>query len=304
MRGHQEIYTYLGTGEDLLYSFTIQDINRHADADAVNVTVYDPDGTKIKEVKEPDDGVQAASGRVLPERQITVQAAGTQPGVYRLVIDATDDIFIKKIVTSQHLLMFMGHVYLTDNQEYRAILGNAFFAPAVLYTNSSVIRVSTSHVKSLQTVAVGSENLVLDAVSAPVEKTGLYGITAIESPVNDVYIEGNGFFAFSQSQLFDLTRTLVPSLDSVNDVDDYNYVIASYRPATKEGDWLVAFATVTAPQLFFDKGNDLLSHFIINMPGLHENGKVLQVKEVSVQFQKDPITIGKIAGKLTSWFKK
>ena len=304
MRGQQEIYTYLGDREDLQFALTIQDINRHADADPVNITVYDPDGNTVREIVVPDDGEALASGRVLPERIVDITAENSQPGRYRLVISTNDDMFIKKISTMQHLLMFIGHVYLADNQEYQSVLGAGQFSPTTLYATGSVIRASTSHEKNLQTLSVGSHNLTLDAVLTAEEINGLYGITTIESPKNDVYIEGNGFFAFKQSQLFDLSQTIVPSLDSIRNVDDYNYIIATYRPAKTEGDWLVASATVEAPQLYFDKGNDLLAHFILNMPGLHETGKTLQVKEITIQFQKDPITVTSIFNKIKSWIHR
>lgn len=303
MRGAQEIYTYLADHEDLQFVLSIQDINRHVGADPVNITVFNPSGKKVLQVAEPDDGETAASGRVRPERQINVHAAVTQHGVYRLVIDTNDDIFIKKIRTFQHLLMFKGHVYLTDNQEYQAVLGDMRFSPTVVYTDNSVIRASTSHQKSLQTLAVGVQNLTLNTVGTQEEKDGLHGVTTIVSPKNDVYIEGDGFFAFSRDQLFDPTQVIVPSLDSVSNADDFDYIIAHYQQAQTDGDWLVASTTVAVPQLYFDRESDLSVHFIINMPGLHESGKILKVKDITIQFQKDPITVKKIVSKLDSWIK-
>ena len=50
------------------------------------------------------------------------------------------------------------------------------------------------------------------------------------------------------------------------------------------------------PHLYYNKDNK--ARFIITMPGLPEGGRTLKVKEVTVLFEKEPITIRQIFSKI------
>lgn len=303
LRGKHEIYTYIGQDEDLNFTFAIQDINRHAGEDIFKATVFNSQNEKVKEILLSDDGGIDASGKASPERTSQVLMEGIPRGLYRLVIDAPDDIFIKKIVTFQHFLAFKGNLYLTDNGEYKDILGDKNLEPTIVYTNSTSIKATTSHQGSLQILQVGSANLEIDKLLIPKEITSLEGITPIVSPKNDVYLEGDGLFAFSQDQLNTIFDS-VANLDEVTNIDDYDYIIADYPQAKKEGDWLVAKTQVTTPELYFHKNQDLTANFIFDLPGLPENKRILKIKEVDITFEKESITIVNLFSKTKNWLQK
>lgn len=303
LRGKHEIYTYVGQDEDLNFTFIIQDINRHAGEDIFKVTVFNNQDEKVKEISLSDDGGVDASGKASPERTLQVLIEGIPHGLYRLVIDAPDDIFIKKIVTFQHLFAFKGNLYLTDNEEYKDILGDKKSEPTTVYTNSTAIKAITSHPASFQTLQVGLANLTIDKLLIPKEVTDLKGITSIISPENDVYLEGDGLFAFSQNQL-NMIFDPVANLDEVTNIGDYDYIIASYPQAKKEGDWSVAKTQVTTPKLYFHKNQDLTASFIFDLPGLPENKRILKIKEVDVTFEKEPITIVNFFSKTKNWLQR
>jgi len=304
LRGKHEIYTYVGGGEDLNFVFTVQDINRHTGEDVFRVAVFNSRGEKIKEVLLPDDGEDKATGKVYPKRTLPVLLENIPHGIYRLVIDIHDDIFIKEIVTFQHLVMFKGNVYLTDNEEYRDILGDKKLMSTILYTDSTSVKVRTSHEGSLQTLRVGWENLEIDELHTLKQIDNLEGITRLVSPRNDVYIEGNGFFAFTENQLFNPNFGSLNKLDTIKDVEKYDYVFAKYPQAEEEGDWLVAKATVITPQLYIHKNNDYSINFMFNLPGLPEDKRVLKIKEVNIVFEKEPITINNFFEKLKGWINR
>lgn len=308
IRGKHEIYTYIGKDEDLNFAFTIQDINRHAGPDNFKVIVFNNKGEKVKEASLPDDGDEKADGKVYPERNLQILAENIPHGVYRLVIDINDDIFIKKIVTFQYLLMFKSNVYLTDNEEYKMILGDKKLEPTTLFTNSQIVRARTAHEKGLQKLEIKTDkkrnNLELDEMHVLKEMTGLEGVTEIVSPSNDVYIEGDGFFAFSQDQIFNTNIGSVAQLDSVPNIEVYDYIIANYLQAKAEGEWLVVKATVEAPYLYFHKNQDINANFIFSLPGLPENHRVLKIKEVTIKFEKESITINNFFTKLMGWFDR
>ncbi|MFA4930478.1 MAG: hypothetical protein WC570_01255 [Patescibacteria group bacterium] len=304
LRGKHEIYTYIGDGESLNFSFVVQDINRHAGEDSITFSVIGPTGAILKKIIEPDDGDTNADGHVNSERVVDLLLPDLPHGVYRIVLDTNDDMFIKKIVTFQHLVMFKGILYLTDNSEYKSIVGDRQFSPTTVYTNSSILSAYTSHDANLQTLRVGTRNIELTSANELVDVTLNQPITSITTSKNDVSLQGNGYFAFTKDQLFDPNISLVVSVNDITNIDDYDFIIATYTQPASEGDWLIASATVEAPQLFFDKGSDLLAHFIINLPNFHESGKILKVKEISINFEKPPLTLSRIWSKIIGLVNK
>ncbi len=299
LRGPHDIYTYVGKGENLDFTFTIQDINRHVGADIFTVQVYDIFGNLIEEVTAPDDGEDQRTGRVFPERRHQLLIEDIPHGTYRLKIDLPDDdIFIKKIETDQHLLMFKGNIYLADNAEYRDILLDKEFSPTTLYTTAKSIEARTAHDDGYQVLRVGRQNININETHLLYEADGLSGITPIVSPKNDVYISGKGFFAFSRDQMFDTTFGLATDVAEADIIDSYEYIIAKYPKAKQQGEWYIAAAHVEVPELYFHEGIDLTANFIITMPGLPEHDRVLQVKEVRVVFHKEPIKLNNIVEKI------
>lgn len=304
LRGKHEIYTYIGKGEDLNFTFTAQDINRQGGEDNFKISVLNNKNEKVKDFLLPDDGDTKSDGKVYPERALKILMENTPFGVYRLVMDTTDDVFIKKIVTFQHLFMFKSSVFLADSEEYKSILGDKKLEPTTLYTNSATISASTAHDDGFQKIEIDTSNRInylnIDKIRTDSEISNLTGVSKIISPKNDVMIRGD-FFAFSQDQLFDLNFTSLAQLDSINNTDDYNYIIAYYPKAKQEGDWLVASTTVTADHLYFNQNT---VNFIFDLPGLYENNRTLKIKELTIQFEKEPITLKNFWPKFSHWLKR
>ncbi len=304
IRGAHEIDTYIGKNENLNFLFNIQDSNRHDGPDVFSVSIEDSGGVAVGEEKLPDDGDTQASSIVTQERSLKVFRENLPEGVYKIKINAPDDIFIKNISTAQHLIVFKGNIYLTDSKAYKDILGEKVLTPTTVYTTSTKISAQTSHPESLQTLKVGRLDLRLTAINSPAQINNLTGVTAIVSPGNDVYIQGDGFFALDKSQIFNQDYASVAQVDSVEHIDDYDYIIADYPQPRTEGDWLVADATIEPQYLYLDKGKDILAHFIIDFPGLPEHNRTMKIKELTITFHKDPITIKNFFPKLSSWLTR
>ncbi len=308
LRGKHEIYTYIGDDEDLNFYFTIQDINRHPGADPFVVEVYDGADTLIDTVTVPDDGVTEANGEVRPEQEAHILLENIPRGYYRLKVDIPDDVFIKKIVTFQQLVMFKGNVYLVDNPEYVDILGDKNTSSTVLYTDSSSLSFYTAHDDGYQEVRAGSQYVTIDKTHTSYDVTVAHDpdqLISILSPRNDLYVSGDGFFTFSPDNYFDVHTDIAIPLDQVDSLDDYQYVIASYPQADTVGSWKVASASVSVPKLYFEKqGYNYVSHFIISLPGLSENNRRLNIQKVTVRFEKDPITWSNIIPRLKNIFSR
>ncbi|MFA5134736.1 MAG: hypothetical protein WC505_02995 [Patescibacteria group bacterium] len=287
LRGSHEIFTYVGIDEQLDITFSFQDINRHEGEDSIQVHVFDFRGNEIASYIVADDGETFASGRVHNEQVLRVALAMENHGTCRIAIETNDDVFIKGISSYQHLLMFHDSIYLTDNAEYQDILGDKIITPTTLFSDAPSISARTSHNDGLQTLAVGAQELALTGLHSEYEATDLTGMTKIVSPKNDVYLQGSGYFIFSQDQFFDTTFGLIPDINDVESLDGYDYIIAEYKRPEINGQWHTATATVEVPELYY---SDNSVQFIITLPGLPENGRLLHVQEVSVSLEKEPIT--------------
>ncbi|HCM68356.1 MAG TPA: hypothetical protein DIS62_05180 [Candidatus Kerfeldbacteria bacterium] len=298
IRGKHELYTYIEQNELLDFTFTIQDINRHQGPDEFHISLFSKDGQQVFDDRLFDDGEQNAAGTINPDRQYHLSLDTLSSGIYKIVLDMPDDIFIKKIVTGQNRVVFKGNVYLAESPEYKTVLGDRLFTTTTLYTNSKSITARTSHVNSLQTLRVGQETVVISELHTPSSIVTAGGFTAVTSPKNDVYISGDGFFSFSQSQFFDPTYNDIPNLNAVENVNDYDFIISEYPQPQEEDGWLVAEARIEAPQLYFSKNGLTTVSFMFNLLGLPENRRTLKVKEVTVTFEKTPLTFRRISEKL------
>ncbi len=292
IRGSHAWYTYIGPDEELYYRLTLQDLNRHDGADDVHITVYNSVGGIIHEQVSGDDGVEIANGEVTPERVAEVRLDDLPFGVYSVQVDiADDDVMIKKIESTQSYFSFRQHVYLTDNQEYESVLQKKSFSGTTLYTDSTQIRFRTAHDNGLQSVFVNGKAYAITATHELIRVDDLSGISEVKIPQNDVYIEGDGIFSYSQSNFFNPSSAFASDLESVGDVDTYNYIIAQYPEKKEENGWYVAHGSFEVPKLYMGNQNSPEARFIISMPGLHENDRTLYIKEINITFTKDSITV-------------
>lgn len=298
IRGAHLLYAYIGENERMSVDFTVQDINRHYGEDIYSVTVFAFVDNVVQKFSIPDDGNVDPNGVVGSEQRLAIDISDLPQGVYRIEIDANDDLFTKQIATTQNKLMFASQIYLTDNAEYRDIVGDGLFRPTVLYTDSSTVSALTSHDAGLQTLTIGHEQLSVDTRHTFIKSEGLQGITKVLSPKNDILITGDGNFSFSKDQLFDMSFDRIPSLEDLNSLDGFSYIIAHYSPTIIKGGWLTASQKASVPQLYYNDENKV--QFIVTMPGLPEEERALKVKEVTVLFEKEPITIRKIFSKIKS----
>lgn len=311
LRGKHEIHTYIGKGEDLNFTFTVLDINRRNGADIFKVTVFNNKEEKVKEFSLPDDGEEKASNKVYPERTLQILMENIPHGIYHLIVDASDpteDLFINKIVTFQHLVMFKNYIFLAENEEYKSILGDKILVPTTLFTNSTNISASVPHEINFQELDIfynkKKEHLKIDVLKTPKTFSGLKGTTSITSPKNDVLVSGDGFLTFSENQLFDPNFGSVNQLDNITNVEDYDYIIANYLQAKQDGDWLEASSIVNTQNLYFHKDNNYTANFIFSLPGLFENKRILKIKEVDILFEKEPINFKNFFPKLKNWLNR
>lgn len=303
LRGSHEIYTYI-KDEPLDFTFYWQDINRHYGKDDFKIEVFrgQSDGEKIKTLEIKDDREIAATGKASALKEINLKIPNLKEGLYRIKLEIkNDEIFIRKIESKQHKIVFANHLYLADNNEYLDALPDLKEKPAVIYSNGNNFTFRTAHQKGFQSVRVENESLNLEEVNKeyftkrtewPAELKEIY------SPKNDLYISASGLFAFSKDQFFNPT---VVTINEQTDLNNFDYVISYYPMKAREDNWLLATQTVEAPYLYTENG---ITKFIINLPGLPENRRLLEIKEVDVLLERESFNFKNFFPRLKNYFTK
>ncbi|MFH1597618.1 MAG: hypothetical protein ABIB97_00920 [Patescibacteria group bacterium] len=305
LRGPIEIYTYV-QHEDLDFTFHFQDINRHQGADKVPIVVYKEAEIVYSSLLE-DDGDDTVSGVASAVRPVSVKIVDPEPGIYRLVVGAiNDEIFTRQIITSQSKVVFKNNLFLAESDEYASSFDDIQTKEVVVYTDSPSFRLTTPHQKGLQTITAGDQTVDIEEthIEYPVVNPG-QNLIALNSPINDVKIIGSGFYAFSPESFFDPTdyqirAKSVSSLNSLDDLADYDYIIGEYIEPQRQGNWLVAEAQVEVPQLYFDE--NFRASFSIDLPGLAENNRLFKIKEIQIVLEKPPLTFSNIFSRAKDYF--
>lgn len=296
LRGSHSIKTYIGDGETLSFLFTIQDINRHKEKDQFKVIVSDGTKNVFSKTLEPL-GETLATGIPSPESVVVVEKSGLPEGTYTVNIQTEDDVFMKRIETRQRYVMFAKSLYLAENSEYAAVLGDGTFSPSTVYTDGTALEALTSHPAGIQVITAGRALLKVGTVKETASVRLADQVTKVVVPQNDVKLTGDGYFAFSNEQMFSVPpdyAQYVPGMD----LDGNKAIIAHYPQPKKEGDWLVATVTLDQGEVYTTKDHKI--RFAITMPGLAENGRALKVRQVKIILEKDPLSVGRVWNKLVA----
>ena len=301
LRGSHTIYTYL-RDEDLNFSFDKFDLNRYAGPDILKVEIIKQvNGEKIYSAELPDDGIEGITGSFQPDQDLSIKIPNLEEGVYRIELKGNDDIVISEIITTQHLLVFSGNLFLIDNEEYF----NDFTPgskPTNLVTNATIITFKTSHPSGLQKISVDSQFLEINELNRNFKYQNDSGIIGINTPKNDLSIYFDGFIAFAENQYFNPFPDNIIGIKNNTDINSLDYLITEYSPPNNENGWLVKSNTFDLSQLSKDKNDNI--RFRLSAPGLNETGSVIKVSKIKITYQKPTVTLRNLPSKVINFIKR
>ncbi|MBI5405391.1 MAG: hypothetical protein HY976_04165 [Candidatus Kerfeldbacteria bacterium] len=290
VRGSHTLLAYLGPGETLKLKFQIQDMNRVRGRDDVSVAVLRGSELLTRTVLR-DDGDESASGLPSSIRDVSVEMAAPGEGAYRIQITTNrDDSLIRTITSAQTLLMFEKRLYLAGSQEYQAF-GQVDDRPMTLFVQGKSLTIQTGHVKSLQTVTVGSRKVKLAKTNTPVTiklptSTAPIQVTV---PIRDVILSSNdATFSLSPQNSFSLQSVDFQDVRGLSDLSKIDYVIAKYQPLEQVGTWSVA--ELSLPSI--PAGPAV--HFLINGDPALSPGDPIRVKELEIRLHGERLSFGQL----------
>jgi len=290
IRGRHTLYTYIGKGEPLDFTFTVQDINRHLGEDSLEAVVY-AKNKKIYSAILPDDGITDESGQASAKRELNILLKDLPTGVYKIELRASDDIFIRQIKTKEHYLVFANRLYLADNKDYADSLPDIGTEAINFYTNGRKIVFQTAHQEARQTVKIDGAPLAIDEIQTrygydipPKKKAG--ELVKIYTLKNDVAIEADGLLAFSQESFFNpLLASLRNNLDL--EQEGIGYLITSYASPAKQGEGKVTKIEFNPNQFYFNN-NQL--RLVFSLPDI-ASGQEVKLRKIKLILEREPITL-------------
>jgi hypothetical protein len=282
-RGAASIKAYL-QDEPLDFRFRVQEVNRHVGADgfAAAATL---NGTRIARAIYADDGNDSADGKLSRLVELRLYTAKPISGIVRIDLPAGDDAVFRSTVTSQQKFVFMNRFYAADNVGY--LKDPAAFS---LVTNGRRLYATTAHPEAFQMLAVGSGKLTVDDVNkafsiSTSDAVRQSGIASIVSPYGDVRLETAGAFAFGKEEFFNSDPQTL-TWESDLDKDGIDYVLTSYQPPPKNGEWRKISATFDLSKLSVVSR---AANFTISAPGLALQQKELCVASIDVELKRPPL---------------
>jgi len=293
LRDSVKMFTYI-KNEDLYFTLEAIDLNRLKGQDNITIQVYK--GNEEIYHDEVNDNTEAANKKLLIKKPKELRISNLPEGVYEIVVQGGPDIVFKKIYTEQELVVFGGQLSLYNAD--RILSKDAVFSAINLTSSQGIMQVKTDHNSGLQTLLVDdSDQVVIDTVHK-FSEIELDNNSTITIPINDLIIKTNGVVAFSKNSFFDFVPS--KSLDQVNNLDNYSFLIARYPEYKIENGWIEGEVEFNASELWYDQKT---LHFIIKATGL-DNDKKLNLKDINVSLTKEPITMGNFFARLTDFLKE
>ncbi|MFH1187885.1 MAG: hypothetical protein V1688_03425 [bacterium] len=289
LKGQHSFYTYLGEGEEMDFSFWLEDLNEHSGEDGGEIEIY-RGSELIKKQIIPDDGIIDENKKRSDLGEWKINLENPKSGLYKINLLLTDDILINKIKTRQKLIAFVNRLNLYNGEDSQTEIN--------LFSNSSLFKAATNYTSGFQVVKVDGQDLAVEELNKEFIKdveNAKNGYN-IYIPKGNILISGDGLFSFGVEQFFD---PRVKVLDKENNLDGVNYVIANYQPPILSNGWTVGKAVLNLPAL--DKKNNKIK-IMISAPNLNKNRGEVRINEIRVLLETRPF-FAKVYGRLLNYLK-
>lgn len=169
-----------------------------------------------------------------------IDLSNQAPGVYKLAINADDDIFIRRISSPLRRWVLGPRLYFADQIGYATSV-----LPGMAWTNARHLLLETLHKEGKQTVSLGGARVELQSTHTEYRldrhENERAGAQAVQAPAGDVRMIGDGYFALSPDLLFlPAPRRLTDASDPI--AEGVKAILTPYQPPRALGDgWYEAF---------------------------------------------------------------
>ncbi len=271
LRGAHQFYIYL-KNEPLRLDFFLVDLNQ--DLKAAPIEIILSSGSKVIATESlADPNLKPRSGET-EEKIVTLTEKNLPAGIYKVEVKITNDMVIKKIVSSVDRLAFINKIWPVSNT-----------GPLTLYTDSNYLQVKALTPASLQTLSFAGQDFKVGVAYEQFDfKTdSKIKDKEIKLKKDDLILENNGVFAWSPASLFNPTLPKVDRFFSVN--TSASYIIADYKKPSEEEGVKTATAEFNLKGAYREKGK---YSFLISVPGLKtedEADDYLEIYKIKIELE-------------------
>ena len=239
LRGPHEAIMYVQDDEAVEFSTSFVDVNRAFGPDEGFIKIINEAGETIFEKTFADDGNATEDQTPSETRKVEFRTGSLPEGVYRITLSSTSDIVWRSITESGRYFVLRNIAFIADDVGY-------LDAPraSTVWTDAKYLSFTTAHAEGVQTLKVGSSRVAVSAagqkVNYPVEEGG---VLAVQTPVGDVKMTGDGKFALSADAFFNPDAVNATALPSIQE-SGVSYVLATTAPvAFLNSGWRTASAS-------------------------------------------------------------
>ncbi|MBI2475232.1 hypothetical protein HYV69_02275 [Candidatus Uhrbacteria bacterium] len=276
LRGGHEAKTYI-KNETLSFEFEYMDMNRDEGSDPVVAIVFNENGKPVANARAEDDGDLKRDAVPSSIRKLVLSVPGLPEGVYKIVLNASRDIFFRKINTMQNKLVFLNMVYIGDEIGYRETTKTISF-----WTASQRLQIQTRHAEGVQDVKINGK---ISSISQPYEMFTFQadpGLKIVEIPKGDIEVFVDTPIAFSTSQYFSPDPAAIrPYTDIEN--SSIEYILTTYVSPRKEGEWYVQTFEFDSEPIILEKDS---WKFTFSTPLIETLGGKVIVKNINMKWRK------------------
>jgi hypothetical protein len=297
LRGQHVFYTYI-KNELLDFIFKYNDINRADGFDPWKIVVFDSENKEIYKMLVADDGRGGRFDGASKLLTAKLYLPNLNEGVYRIELQAEDEIIFRSFDTAQRYLTFANRLYLVDSEEYSNGLTDLKIEPTFVYSTISRLGFYTAHSTSLQKISIGARQTInLDKTHTDYYLTAKEVPTIIYSPKNDIKIFGRGLLALSKDTYFN------PEIYNLRDfaaTPDIKYLLTSYQVPQQTGEWRqnrVVFSLANA-----NPANRKL-RFSISAPELQPEKDNIYIKSISLTLKGEKLSLSDFFKGLLKYIK-
>ena len=279
LRGAHDFYLLPVDGR-LDLTLGIQDSNRKSARTTVVAIRVFRGAEEIKtQALQTSNQNETEMGQVFYHR---INLPEAEPGIYRVIFQADDDVFIRSIKTNSRHWVLGPRLNFGDAVGY----SNAIF-PGVAWTNSRHLTLETLHNEGLQTVNLGSAEIKLTRthevfrLDRTDSEAGAVKLTALRS---DVRIFGDGWFALAPEAFFEpYPKRLTDATDLK--LENISAVLTEFKKPESLGDswWRSRFTYALT-------GSEDGLRFVVSAPGIVERSGAVDVRRISITYRRAPLT--------------
>lgn len=278
LRGTHYMKVYVSKRGTIEFRFELSDHNLLEGKDDIKLRLWQVNGETFEQQEMKDDGVTGSKGPETRKGVIDVRKEGLAEGLYLIDLEATTDIWIDAIETTNSIWAFRDRLTMADAQ-----------VSTDLTTNRSHLAFVTNRKIGFQTISSGDRQIELTETGDGKELLLGEGFPSIHVPVSDVIATTDGLIALTPT-----ARTLfnVHLLNPIEEWKNLDYLVVGKTWGATVELLKNGQRKLTRSYSFQDisEARNRMTEFWIDIPTLNSSPQEVVVTSVIATVKRRPVS--------------